>query len=150
MEPMVRFVWTIPTVDLPSTRLFSKQVSVNVCGKERELSLYTYSRDKEVYIAVLYYAGKNKECQACKLDVQFALKRFVLHDHTVDAAERSLGVGIQLPHSMLLGIPDRHVNNWRDPEQIYYPSKMGTAADLVKFTQLVICANIRFVARDAD
>ena len=148
MEPTVRFVWTIPTEDTPSKYLFSKQVSVIVRGKEHMLSVFTFFIGDNVYIGVLYRDGQN-ECQACKLDVRFALQRFVLHDQTVDAAERSLGVGIQLPHFMLLGRPFRRVNNWRDPEQIYYASSTGKAAYLDEFTQLVVCANICFVASDA-
>ena len=149
MEPTVQFLWTIPTVDLPSKYLFSNQVSVIVRGKEHELCMFTYSNSGDVYIAAMYNAGQNKECQACKLDVRFALKRFSIHDQTLDAVERSLGVGIDLPRSMLLDMPDLwELENWRDPEPKYYASSMGKAADVVKFTRFVVCANIRFVASD--
>ena len=106
--------------------------------------MFTYLHNSVVYIAVRYNAGQNKECHACKLDVQFALKRFSIHDQTLDAVERSLGVGMQLP-----GIPVLLINDWFAPEQKYYALNIRKAADLVKFTQLVVCANICFVARDA-
>ena len=149
MEPTVRFVWTIPTVDLPSKSLFSEQVTVIVRGKERELSMFTYSNSGDVYIAVIYYPGNNKEYQACELDVRLAFKLFSMHDQTFDAAERSLRAGIQLPCSMLLEKPIQRVETWHDPEPMCFASEMGRAADLVEFTRLVVGANIRFVASDA-
>ena len=153
MEPTVRFVWTIPTVDLPSKRLFSEQVRVIVHGKERELCVYTaLSNDKhKVNIVVLYNAGQNRKCQDCELNVQFAVIPILMHDQTVDATERSLGAGIHLPGSMLLKNPSQSdLNGWRDPVPKCYHSIMGNVADLVKFTQLVVCATIRFVASEAS
>ena len=150
MEPTVRFVWTIPTVDISSKYLFSRQVSVIVRGKERVLSVFVHSHDTNVHIAVLYNAGKNKECPAGELNVQIALACFSMHDPMLDATERSLGAGMDLPCSMLLEIPlQTDLNTWRDPVPKCYSTVMGKAADLVKFTRLVVCANIRFVASDA-
>ena len=150
MEPTVRFVWTIPTADLPYKWLFSKQLSVTVRGKEQNLCLKAYLSDNmKVKIAVIYNAGQNKECQTCELDVQFAVMPFLMYDQTLDAAERSLGVGIQLPRSMLINMPERFARNWLKA-QTYFSSNIGMATDLFKFTQLVVCANIRFVARDAS
>ena len=83
------------------------------------------------------------------LDVQFALKRFPIHDQTLDAVECSLGISMQLPHFLLLGMPFLIINDWFAPEPKYYASNIGKAADLVKFTQLVVFANICFVASDA-
>ena len=149
MEPMVQFVWTIPTVDIPSKYLFSKKVSVIVRGKELELSMFTFFHSDDVYIAVMYHAGPNKECQAIELDVQFALKSFLMHDQSFDALERSLRFSVQLPSSMLLDMPFYSVlDKWRDPVPKYCASSMGKAADVVKFTQFVVCANICFVESD--
>ena len=63
MKPTVRFVWTIPTVDLLSKQLFSKQVRVVVHGKEHELCVFTHLCDDDVHIAVMYYSRQNKQCQ---------------------------------------------------------------------------------------
>ena len=151
MEPTVRFVWTIPTADIPYKALCSKQVRVIVSGKEREFCLFAYVRrgSEHVRIAVIYDAGQNKECQACELDVQFAFKPVLMHDQTIDAAERSLGAGIELPRSMLLEIPvQADLHNWRDTAMKSYATNMVKAADVFNYTRLVVCANIRFVASD--
>ena len=81
--------------------------------------------------------------------MQLAFKPFSMHDQTFDAVERSLGARVQLPRYMLLEMPDKwDLEDCRDPEPNLYASKMGQAADLVKFNRLVVGANIRFVAND--
>ena len=115
----------------------------------------TYFRDDNVYITVMHYAGQNKECQGRKLNVQLAFKPCYKHDDTADAAERSLGAGMQLPRSMLLrmkrSMPVRRaLKNWRVPDPIDYASYMGKGVNLVKLNRLAVAANIRFVESDAS